>query len=90
VFANEQGSGHHGLIPVIRDMPGIHMIQKCEQLLTDFWDPTVSIQRRNQIYLNLLAELQEGFDKCVSESTDAKTGCSHFILFGKWNFFSYP
>lgn len=40
--AGVEGSGHHGMIPTLRDMGGVQLIRQAEQLLTDFWDPTVS------------------------------------------------
>lgn len=60
-----KGSGHHGLIPVLRDLQGVNFISPAEQLLTDFWDPTVPMKRRAEIKIKFLEKLEEHFDSCV-------------------------
>ena len=77
--AGVEGSGHHGLIPVIRDMLGMNFIRPAEHLLTDLWDPTVNLAKRAEIRQTLLKRLQEHFDRCVGGASDPATECSHFM-----------
>jgi hypothetical protein len=89
-IAGLEGCGHHGIVPLFRDLPGITFIERAEQPLTDFWDPTVSIEHRILLREKLLDVMQAKFDGCVAESSQPSTDCAHFVLFGKANFFSYP
>jgi hypothetical protein len=45
-IAGIEGSGHHGMVPLIRDLGGITYIEKTDQILTNMWDPTVPIAER--------------------------------------------
>eukprot|EP00040_Diaphanoeca_grandis_P018273 m.96039 g.96039 ORF g.96039 m.96039 type:complete len:424 (-) comp26860_c2_seq1:126-1397(-) len=89
-IAGLEGCGHHGIVPLLRDLPGIVLIERAEQLLTDFWDPTVSQEQRIKLRGRLLTVMQEKFDGCVTASDTPAKDCSHFVLFGRANFFSYP
>lgn len=89
-FVCFQGSGHHGFVPLFRDMNGTVFLRRAEQLFTDFWDPTLSIEYRVKLRGKLLVILQNAFDDCVRDAAVPAHNCSHFILAGNANFFSYP
>eukprot|EP00041_Stephanoeca_diplocostata_P032133 m.1021064 g.1021064 ORF g.1021064 m.1021064 type:complete len:404 (-) comp24094_c0_seq16:2409-3620(-) len=90
-IAGLEGSGHHGFVPMFRDMNATVFIRRAEQILTDFWDPTLSIAHRLTLRTRLLEILQDAFNDCVATAaTSPAQSCSHFVLFGAANFFSYP
>lgn len=45
-IAGIEGSGHHGMVPLIRDIGGVVYIERTDQILTNMWDPTVPIAER--------------------------------------------
>ena len=49
------------------------------------------LHRQIKLRKALLQAIQHQFDKCVEDATGpVEQNCSHFILFGRSNFFSYP
>lgn len=87
-IAGIEGSGHHGLVPLFRDLPGVVLIAATEQLLTNLWDPTVSIAEQRIIRRKILREVQKKVDLCMDSAVGpVEDECSHFILFGRANFF---
>mmetsp|Transcript_29714 Transcript_29714/g.77944 ORF Transcript_29714/g.77944 Transcript_29714/m.77944 type:complete len:444 (+) Transcript_29714:61-1392(+) len=90
-IAGIEGSGHHGMVPLLRDLAGVTLIASTEQMLTNLWDPTVPISERIKLRGAILRAIQKRFDACVDGATaPVNQVCSHFILFGRANFFSYP
>ena len=89
-LTNDAGSGHHGLVPMFRELPGVVLIASTEQMLTNLWDPTVSIAERERLRTGIIHAVQNKFDQCVNTATaPVEQNCSHFILFGRANFFRY-
>lgn len=89
-IAGIEGSGHHGLVPMFRELEGVTLIASAEQILTNLWDPTVSIAEQRKLRGMLLRAIQNKFNQCISTSqTPVEQHCSHFMLFGRANFFRY-